>query len=59
VAAPAIRLAHSPFNGICGAAPPRAAASVLAAKLSQVGKQVVILEAGPAHTRADLYSSQL
>jgi choline dehydrogenase-like flavoprotein len=36
-----------------------AAGSLLAAKLSQGGKRVLILEAGPEHTTADLYSSQL
>lgn len=36
-----------------------AAGSVLAAKLAQAGKRVVVLEAGPPRTQADLYSSQI
>jgi choline dehydrogenase-like flavoprotein len=36
-----------------------AAGSLLAAKLSQAGKSVVILEAGPEHKLSDLISSQI
>ena len=36
-----------------------AAGSVLAAKLAQAGKQVVILEAGPKISQGDMYSSQI
>jgi len=36
-----------------------ASGSLLAAKLAQAGKKVLVLEAGPERTAADLYSSQL
>ncbi|HEV2388182.1 MAG TPA: GMC family oxidoreductase [Candidatus Acidoferrales bacterium] len=36
-----------------------AAGSLLAAKLSQAGKKVVVLEGGPERSPSDLYSSQL
>ena len=36
-----------------------AAGSLLAAKLSQAGKRVVVLEAGPPRQMGDLYSSQI
>jgi len=36
-----------------------ASGSLLAAKLAQAGKRVVILEAGPERTLGDLYSSQI
>ncbi|MBV8809616.1 MAG: GMC family oxidoreductase, partial [Acidobacteriaceae bacterium] len=36
-----------------------ASGSLLAAKLSQAGKKVVVLEGGPERSAADLYSSQI
>ena len=36
-----------------------ASGSLLAAKLAQTGKKVLVLEAGPERTASDLYSSQL
>jgi len=36
-----------------------AAGSLLAAKLAQAGRRVVVLEAGPGWTSSDLYSSQI